>query len=302
MIAGIPDLPDGCRNVLIAGPTASGKSAVALRIARSTGGIVVNADALQVYDCWQVLTARPSAEDESRAEHALYGHVDYRTRYSVGRWLREVAELLERHAGRVLIFTGGSGLYLTCLVNGMAPIPPVGGETRVACDERLQEGGPKSLLDDLLELDPETAAGLDHDNPARIRRAWEVFMSSGRGLSEWHREIVEPLVDLESALAIVIEMDRDALVERIERRLAIMASGGAIDECRHLRQVWDPSLPASRALGASEFMAHIDGEISLDEALDRASVATRQYAKRQRTWFRNRMGKDWLRVEMPACG
>ena len=288
-------IPDGCRHVLIAGPTAAGKSAMAMQMARETGGVVVNADALQVYSCWRVLTARPTPEEEGEIDHVLYGHVDYQTRYSVGNWLEDVTTVIRHHKDRVLIFTGGTGLYLSCLVNGIAPIPEISEDVMLRCDEQMAAGGMESLLADLVERDPDTVRQIDRTNPARIRRAWEVLQSTGKGMAFWHDQTGRPLVDLQNAMALVVEIDPQTLSCRIEHRLKQMADSGALDECRMLKQFWNPSLPASRALGAREFMASLDGSITLEEAISQAAIATRQYAKRQRTWFRNRM-KGWKRV------
>ena len=281
---------DAARHVLIAGPTASGKSAFALQIAQAQGGVVVNADALQVWSCWRVLTARPSASDEALAEHALYGHVAPGTAYSVGHWLREVGGLLAR--GQRLIVTGGTGLYLSALTEGLAEIPPVPPETRAEAGARLAQRGLAALLAD---LDPATLARIDRANPVRVQRAWEVQAATGRGLAAWQDATPAPLLPLAGATALLIETDRDRLAERIEARFAAMLAAGALDEVRAVLGDWNPTAPWAQAIGAPELVAHLRGAVSLTAATEAAIAATRQYAKRQRTWFRSRM-RDWHKI------
>ncbi|MFD1881067.1 tRNA (adenosine(37)-N6)-dimethylallyltransferase MiaA [Paracoccus pacificus] len=293
-LASLSDLPDD-RPVLIAGPTASGKSALALRIAQTRGGVVVNADALQVWSCWRVLTARPSAADEGAAPHALYGHVAPGRSYSVGDWLAEVAAILRAAArgGPRPIIIGGTGLYLTALTRGLAVIPPVPPEIRIAGDALLAE--PDGLARMVAGLDPRTAAGIDLCNPARVQRAWEVLRATGRGLADWQAETPAPLVPPESALRLLITADRDWLADRIARRFALMMAAGALDEVRAALPHWQPGAQWIRAIGAPELAAHLRGETTLDAAIERAVIATRQYAKSQRIWFRGRM-QDWQPV------
>lgn len=283
LIAGI----DPNRPVLIAGPTASGKSALALRIAQAIGGAVVNADALQVWSCWQVLTARPSPGDEALAPHLLYGHVAPGRGYSVGDWLAEVAVLLDqRHP---LVIAGGTGLYLTALTSGLAVIPAVPPEVRAEGDAWLARGG---LADMVEALDERTRAGLDLRNPARVQRAWEVLRATGRGLADWQAETPPPLVPPESAQGFVLQMDRDRLARRIEARFDAMLRQGALEEVREVLPAWRSGAQWTRAIGAAELKDHLEGRLTLAEARERAVIATRQYAKSQRIWFRNRM-RDW---------
>ncbi|WP_375262604.1 tRNA (adenosine(37)-N6)-dimethylallyltransferase MiaA [Palleronia sp.] len=271
--------------MLVAGPTASGKSALALAIAEAHGGVVVNADALQVYARWRILSARPTPEDEVRAPHALYGHVAD-TAYSVGRWLREVAPLL---TGPRPIFTGGTGLYFTALTQGLNEIP----ETPMA----IRAEGDAIVLPDLLEaLDPRTRARLDPQNRARVQRAWEVQRATGRPLADWQDRPATPLLPLARTTPLLVHAPPEVLSPRIERRFTAMIEAGALDEARANAAGFDPARPADRAIGAPELMAHLRDEIPLDEAARRAVIATRQYAKRQRTWFRARMG-DWQTVD-----
>lgn len=281
------------KHVLIAGPTASGKSGLALEIAARHGGVIVNADALQVYGCWRVLSARPSAGEEAQAEHRLYGHVSHDTPYSVGHWLREVAELLA--TGRRLIVVGGTGLYFTALTEGLAEIPAVPPEVRAEADALRLGGAVARMIED---LDPATRARVDLRNPARVQRAWEVWRTTGRGLAAWQDETPRPLLPLARAEPLVLRPDRDWLAARIDSRFDTMLQAGALDEASAALDWWRPDLPAARAIGAAELVAHVQGVLSLDEAVTRAKVASRQYAKRQRTWFRARMGA-WRSVPLP---
>lgn len=280
------------QHVLIAGPTASGKSALALQVAQDQGGVIVNADALQVYDNWHVLTARPAATDLARAPHALYGHITRDQPYSVGHWLREVADLL---ADNRLIITGGTGLYFTALTQGLADIPPVPAEIRALADQHIATDNGAAMLAD---LDPTTRARIDVQNPVRIQRAWEVQRATGRGLAAWQDDTPAPLLPLQNAQPLVLNADRDWLAGRIAQRFDLMIQGGALDEARANLANWDPTKPSSRALGAPELIAHLRGEISREAAKHAAIVATRQYAKRQRTWFRSKMG-DWPSKILP---
>ncbi len=281
LAACVPDRP-----VLIAGPTASGKSALALAIAERQGGLIVNADAIQVFSDWRVLTARPSAEDEARAPHALYGHVPGDHAYSVGEWLREAATFL--NAPERPIFTGGTGLYLTALTEGLAEIPRTPPEVRAEGEALLADHGLQAMIQD---LDAGTAARIDLNNPARVARAWEVLRATGRGLSDWQAETPPPLLPLDQASAFVVDAPKDWLTPRIERRFDQMIDQGALDEARANRPGWTPDRPSAKAIGAAELMAYLDGEMTLKEATERATILTRQFAKRQRTWFRARMGR-----------
>ncbi len=277
-----PDQP-----VLIAGPTASGKSGLALDIADQGGGLIVNADALQVYDCWRVLTARPDRTDMARRPHRLYGHVSRDDPYSVGHWLRDVGNLIG--TGQRLIIVGGTGLYLSALTTGLAPIPPIPADIRKTADNLRLAGDLPAML---AELDPDTLSRIDTRNPARVQRAWEVAQSTGRGLAAWQRDTPAPLIDITQACAIVLQPDRDWLGARIDRRFDAMIRNGALDEVRANLPHWQPSAPWAQAIGAPELVAHLQGKMSLETATDAAKIASMQYAKRQRTWFRNRM-KGW---------
>lgn len=277
--------------VLIAGPTASGKSALALELAARDGRVIVNADALQVYDCWRVLSARPSVADEAAAEHALYGHVARDQAYSVGHWLREVREFLDRP----VVIVGGTGLYFSALTEGLSDIPATPPEVRALADRRLAEEGIGALL---AKLDAVTAARIDRLNPARVQRAWEVQASTGRGLASWQDATGPAVLPLAGVEALVIRPDVAWLDARIARRFAVMLAEGALDEVRAALPHWQPAQAWAKAIGAPELVAHLRGEISLAEAAEAATLASRQYAKRQRTWFRSRM-KHWREITLP---
>ena len=281
-----PDIPAD-RPVLIAGPTASGKSALALAIAETGGGIIVNADAIQVFANWRVLTARPSLRDEARAPHRLYGHVPGEAGYSVGHWLREVAPLL-RDGPRPII-VGGTGLYFSALTEGLADIPPTPPEIRAEADARLARKGLTSLLAD---LDDATLARIDTRNPMRVQRAWEVQRTTGRALAAWQDATPPPMLPLPDVTAYVIDAPKTFLTPRIEQRFDAMLAQGALDEARANLTSWDPARPSSKAIGAPELIAHLRGAQSLDAARAASVIGTRQYAKRQRTWFRARM-RNW---------
>ncbi|MGI1661793.1 tRNA (adenosine(37)-N6)-dimethylallyltransferase MiaA [Palleronia sp. KMU-117] len=285
ILAGIaPDAP-----VLIAGPTASGKSDLALAIAEAQGGRVINADALQVFSDWRILTARPDDDDIVRAPHALYGHVPGDRPYSVGHWLRDAAPFL--HGERPIV-VGGTGLYFTALTQGLAQIPPTPPALRAEADARRAAGGIAALL---AELDPESAARIDRANPMRVQRAWEVLRATGEGIARWQDRTGPPLLPLGGVTAIVLSPDRNALAARIDRRFQAMLGAGLMDEVARNAPGFAPDLPSSKAIGAADLVSCHRGEITLDEAGARLCTLTRQYAKRQRTWFRSRMAEwKWI--------
>jgi len=274
--------------VLIAGPTASGKSALALEIAQNSGGVIINADALQVFDGWRVLTARPDDADLARAPHLLYGHVPFDADYSVGHWLRQVADILANPPARPII-VGGTGLYFRALTEGLADIPRTPPDIRAQTDALLTDSGLAALLND---LDNATRARIDVQNPMRVQRAWEVLHATGRTLADWQDTTPPPLLPLNKTTPIVINAERDWLNDRINRRFDLMLENGALNEARAMEPRWNPAYLSSKAIGAVELIAHIRGEISLADARSAACIASHQYAKRQRTWFRARM-KGW---------
>ena len=290
--------------VLIAGPTASGKSALALAVAERVGGVVVNTDSMQVYRDLRIITARPSAAEMARVPHLLYGHVDAAENYSVGRFLRDAAAALDeaRAQGRIPIFTGGSGLYFKALTAGLAAIPPVPPEIRAAVRARLEASGPAALHAELSRCDPVAAAGLRPADRTRIARALEVVQATGRSITDWRHTGMPPLLDAARTAKIFLAPDRAVLYRRIDARFDAMLSAGALDEVRALAaRRLDPLLPAVKAHGVPWLVRYLAGEISLAAAAAEAKKDTRHYAKRQFTWFRHQLA-DWPRVDpATAC-
>lgn len=287
------------RAVLIAGPTASGKSALALAVAESLGGVIVNADSMQVYRDLRVITARPTADDEARAPHKLYGFVDAAENYSVGRWCRDVEEALAEigKQGRVPILVGGTGLYFKALMSGLAAVPPIPADIRAGVRGRLQHESAPTLHAELMRLDPATAQRITANDRSRISRALEVVLATGRALSDWHREGLPPLIDPARAAKVFITCERKELVRRIEARFDTMMRSTVLEEVRRLAErKLDPALPAMKAHGVPWLIRHLNGEISREDAIAGAVMDTRRYAKRQLTWFRNQM-KDWVWAE-----
>lgn len=281
----IADIP-ASSPVLIFGPTAAGKSALAAQIVERGGGVVVNADASQVFAGWRILTARPPKAEESRLPHALYGHVPFTGSYSAGAWLRDIADILRRPLRPVIV--GGTGLYFRALTEGLADIPPVPATIRA-------RGDTLPLPDLIAGLDAETAARIDLANRARVQRAWEVLQATGRGLARWQDDTPPPLLPLVATVPLLVMPQVEALNARIAARVESMLDGGLLDEARGLHPLWHPDLPAARAIGAREVMAHLDGALTLDRLREEMVTQTRQYAKRQRTWARARM-RGWSQV------
>lgn len=281
------------RHLLIAGPTAAGKSALALAVAQAQGGLIVNADALQVWSCWRVLTARPDDTDLAVAPHALYGHVAPGRGYSVGDWLADVARL----TGQRLIIVGGTGLYLTALTEGLAYVPPISSDIRAEGDSLLLSHDGLTRM--IAALDGPTRDRIDLQNPARVQRAWEVLRGTGRGLADWQADTPPPLIAPDAATRIVLTADRDWLANRIARRFHAMLAAGALDEARAALPHWNPRAQWARAIGAPDLIGHLRGELTLTDATERAIIASRQYAKTQRNWFRGRM-KDWMPLQVGA--
>ena len=288
------------RAVLIAGPTASGKSALALARARQQGGVIVNADAMQVYGTLRVVTARPSEEDEAQATHRLYGTVPASTRFSTGQWLAAVQRLLADTARDVqMIFVGGTGLYFDALLNGFADVPEISQELTLQVQQEIQALDGEQRLALLRREDPVAAGRLKVADPQRLTRALAVKRATGRPLSSFQDEQQAGLLGDFEVERMVLDPDRDILRQRIALRFEAMFAGGAIEEVAALRaQNLDPSLPVMKAIGVREIGDWLDGVVGRDEAVALATIATHQYAKRQRTWFRNRFG-DWPRRAVP---
>ncbi len=283
--------------VLIAGPTASGKSAAASALAEIYGGTVINADSMQVYRELRLLSARPSEADEARVPHCLYGHVSAHERYSAGRYQLEAADALSasRSAGRLPIFTGGTGLYFSALTEGLSPIPAVPLEVREGLRARQVTIGVEAFFAELAAQDPTSVRNLTAADSQRVLRAASVLAATGRPLSHWHRSRGIPVLEGLRIARFVIAPPREELGSRIDARFLAMVEGGALDEVRSLADL-DATLPAARALGVRQLLRVLDGSSSLDDAVSVAQGETRRYAKRQMTWFRRFM-RDWDWIE-----
>ncbi len=287
--------------VLIAGPTASGKSALALELAQRTGGVVINADSMQVYRDLRVLTARPTLEEEARAPHRLYGHVDAAVNFSAGSWVADATEVLAelRAQNRLPIFTGGSGLYFKALTRGLSAVPPISAEIRDAVRTLLERDGVEALHAELARCDPASAERLKPRDRSRIARALEVIEATSRSLTDWHRDGLPPLLPADTFRALFLEPDRDALYARIDARFDAMLQAGALEEVGALAaRKLDSQLPAMKAHGVPALIRHLQGEISLEEAAEIGRADTRHYAKRQFTWFRHQLPEfEWVKPE-----
>ena len=278
---------DEKKPILIAGQTASGKSHLAIQIAEEQGGTIINADAIQVYSNWKILTARPSIADEKQISHKLYGHVNGAINYSVGTWIEEIKETLSSSSRPIIV--GGTGLYFSALTNGFIDIPQISKAIRIQAQNIITEKGFKSRVG---EIDEETANKLELNNPMRVQRAWEVLKSTGRGLSSWHNETPKPTLDLNKCKAILVDGEVSCINSRISKRFDEMVEQGLFQEAEKNLANWNDRHPSSKAIGAKELIAFLRNEISIDQLRDNIVTSTRQYAKRQRTWFRSKM-KSW---------
>jgi tRNA dimethylallyltransferase len=289
---------------LIAGPTASGKSALALRLADAVGGEVVNADSMQLYADLRIVTARPSVEEEARAPHHLFGTVDAADGWSVGRWLRAASATLAEIAGRgrAAIVVGGTGLYFRALTHGLAEVPQVPPEIRHQAQADYDLMGESSFRGRLAAYDTAAAMRIAPGDRQRLVRAWEVFAATETPLSDWQSSGAPALAE-GSWRAVALEPPRQALYARCDARLEQMLAAGALDEVAALMaRNLDPALPVMKAVGVRELAAHLRGETTLAEALAAARRQTRNYAKRQTTWMRGQMA-DWPRLtEIDAEG
>jgi tRNA dimethylallyltransferase len=287
--------------LLIAGATSSGKSALALRLADKLGGVIINADSMQVYRDLRIITARPSEAEALLVPHLLYGHVDASENYSVGRWCRDaVAAIGEaERAGRLPIIVGGTGLYFKALTHGLASVPPIPVDIRTHIRERLKTEGVEALHADLARHDPATAERLMVADRVRVTRGLEVVLATGRSLSDWHRDGMPPSLDPAEAAKIFLSVNRAELYRRINARFDAMISAGALDEVRALAaRNLDPMLPAMKAHGVPWLLRHLLGEITLDEAAEGGKRDTRHYTKRQGTWFRHQLPDfAWVAAE-----
>jgi tRNA dimethylallyltransferase len=287
--------------LLIAGPTASGKSALALRLAQTRDAVIINADSMQVYRDLRIITARPKPEQEAAVPHRLYGHVDAAVNFSAGSWVADAALALgQAHAqNRLPIFVGGSGLYFKALTRGLSAVPPIPAEVRDGVRARLELDGVEALHAELARHDPVSAERLKPRDRIRIARALEVIEATGRSLTHWHREGLPALLPPRTFSALFLDADRDQLYARIDARFDAMLAAGALGEvadlaARHL----DPLLPAMKAHGVPTLIRHLKGEITLEEAATIGRADTRHYAKRQFTWFRHQLPEfEWVKPE-----
>ena len=276
--------------ILITGQTASGKSQLALQIAEKSDRVIVNADAIQVYKNWRILTARPSIAEEALATHMLYGHIAAQIEYSVGHWLKDVQKILHIYPNPIIV--GGTGLYFSSLTNGLIDIPDIPAQIRLESKNRIHSEGFESLIE---EIDPETSKKIDKNNPMRVQRAWEVMKATGRGLISWHRETPKPILELKICEKILVDGDASIINNRISSRFDQMLDNGLLHEASKNFSTWDEKNPSSKAIGAKELMAFLNDDISMEQLKEEVVVATRQYAKRQRTWFRSKM-KSWKKL------
>ena len=302
----------GSKAVLIAGPTASGKSALALELAQKAEGVIINADSMQVYRDLRVITARPTVDEEVVVPHRLYGHVDAAANFSAGAWLADAAVALAqaRAQNRLPIFTGGSGLYFKALTSGLSAVPPIPPEVREGVRARLERNGVEALHAELRQLDPAAAERLKPRDRIRIARALEVVEATGRSLTDWHCDGLPALLPPGTFSALFLSPDRDQLYARIDARFDAMLKAGALEEVAHLAaRHLDPLLPAMKAHGVPALIRHLEGEVTLDEAAVTGRADTRHYAKRQFTWFRHQLpefqwvkpeaAREWLRQKYP---
>lgn len=285
--------------MLIAGPTASGKSALALTRAEAGGGVIVNTDAMQVYNVLRVVTARPAPEEMGEVAHRLYGSVPPARRFSTGDWLRAAQGVLTDPEldGQELIFVGGTGLYFDALTNGFAEVPEVPAEAIAAAEAEIAGMDREARGKLIAARDPLIAARLKAPDPQRVARALAVLNATGRSLASFQDDLQAGLLGEFEIERIVLNPDREVLRQRIARRFETMMDRGAVEEVETIRALkLDPALPAMKAIGVPEISDWLDGRTSREEAIERATIATRQYAKRQRTWLRNRMS-DWTWIE-----
>src|SRR6195256_4270310 len=292
---------ENSKAVLIAGPTASGKSALALQLAQMRDAVIINADSMQVYRDLRIITARPTPKEETAVPHRLYGHVDAAVNFSAGSWVADAAKVLDevRAQNRLPIFVGGSGLYFKALTRGLSAVPPIPVEIREGVRARLDRDGVEALHAELARRDPASAERLKPRDRTRIARALEVVEATGRSLTDWHRDGLPPLLPQGTFNALFLAPDRDALYARIDARFEAMLEAGALAEVAKLAaRGLDPLLPAMKAHGVPALIRHLNGEITLEEAAEIGRADTRHYAKRQFTWFRHQLPEfEWVRPE-----
>ncbi|MDE5455092.1 tRNA (adenosine(37)-N6)-dimethylallyltransferase MiaA [Bradyrhizobium sp. CSA112] len=293
---------DLSKAVLIAGPTASGKSALALELAQKAGGIVINTDSMQVYRDLRIITARPTPEEEALVPHRLYGHVDASVNFSAGAWVADAGKVLSeaRAAKRLPIFIGGSGLYFKALTRGLSAVPPIPAQVREAVRARLERDGVEALHTELVRRDQISAERLKPRDRTRIVRALEVIEATGRALPDWHREGLPPLLPPGEFSALFLAPERAELYARIDARFGAMLAAGALEEVAALAaRKLDPLLPAMKAHGVPALIRYLGGEITREAAAEIGRADTRHYAKRQFTWFRHQLPEfEWMAPEV----
>ncbi len=285
------------RVLILAGPTASGKTALSLQAAHRLKGEIVNADSMQVYEGLQIISAQPSPQERAAAPHHLFGVIDPAERCSVGRWAALALEAIEtiEARGGVPILVGGTGLYFKALLEGLAPVPDIPAAVADQVEELYASGGLDALREEADRLDPVASARIGEGDRQRLMRVIAVAHAAGRPLSELQAD-TRPLLDPGIVKGVVIQPDRDALYARIERRFDIMMEAGALSEARTIAgRSLSTNLPAMKAVGLPPLLAHLNGELSLEAAIETAKRDSRRYAKRQYTWFSNQHG-DWPRI------
>jgi tRNA dimethylallyltransferase len=285
-------MSDASKAILIAGPTASGKSALALAVAERVGGVIINADSMQVYRELRILSARPTPEEEARVPHKLYGFVPAGEAYSAGRFVRDAAAAIAaaRSDGRRPIIVGGTGLYFKALLEGLSPIPRIDDDIRNHWRAEAERRGAAALHRDLAQRDAAMAARLERADTQRVVRALEVIEQTGRSLAEWQRDRSPPVLDEAQTVELLLTLDRGEIHARADARFETMMAEGALQEAQALAGLAiDPSLPAMRAIGVRPLIAAFEGKYSLQEAVAAAKQETRHYVKRQETWYKSHM-------------
>ena len=283
MISKILNSLDTESPILIAGPTASGKSNLALTIASKLGGIIVNADSMQVLNCWKILSARPSAQDLLDVNHFMYGHIGINEPYSAGHWLRDLKKVLTTPHRPIIV--GGTGLYFNALLNGLAEIPEI--------KDSVKEIANELELEDMVQaLDDQVKAKIDLKNRARVQRAWEVQEATGESLVHWQSKTPPPLMQLGEVNTVLMDLSKTELELNITKRFDQMLELGVLDEIKAMEEDWDPKKIFAKAIGAPQLMSYMKKETNLKEARASSIIASRQYAKRQRTFFKKHM-KEW---------
>ncbi len=280
--------------LVVAGPTASGKSALALAVAKEFGGTIINSDSMQVYEELRIITARPSDDEEAKVPHRLYGVLPAAERCSAGRWREMAVPEIEAvwAENRLPIIVGGTGLYLTALLDGLSELPDVPPGVREKSRALHDEIGPEAFHSRLAKVDPDTAARLPQADTQRLTRAYEIYLATGRSLTDWYKvaPITEPLTA--NVQTFLLEPPREELYDRCDTRFDWMINNGALEDVQNFLSLGlDPGLPVMKALGVPELAAHLAGDLTLEEAVEKAKQTTRNFAKRQMTWFRNQIEK-----------